>query len=712
MISKAMQRRRVITLATFATVLPLTASAEVEELVVTAEHREANLQEVPIAITGLSEATLEKRNIQEVGNIGPSVPNLLTTKSSSSPANVRVFMRGLGQGESMMPTAEGTVGMYIDDAYVARTNGSNQKLLDIERVEVLRGPQGTLYGRNTISGAMKFITRKPREETRLDASLSGGSYSENSANRVEGKVSGAMPIGDGWGIGGALVYSDQDGYMERYSAPDTPTGEKIGDREYTGARFQLSYFGSDFFDMDMSIAATQDESDALYITPLNPDGSTLTGGDMYTTMTSQDQYADADQINGNATLTWHFDNFDLKSITTVRDIENNSHIDISGSDRWYITTFIDSTQISQELQALGTAFNDKLDWIVGGFYMNEDSDVDSNNVIAGVFTNQQIYNTELDSYAVFGQATWHFTDQFGMTLGGRYTKDEKSLDGEVIAAAPPSLGWVSGTTSQDEDWKEFTPKLGVDYQANDNTLLYASVSKGFQAGGYQARAFSIDDMESIFDPATVWTYELGAKLDMLDNRVRLNAAFFHNDFDDMQLLSLNLDAGGGTIVQNAAEATVHGFEFELFATPVDRLNLFATLATAWSDYQELDQSAIDKGISYGDDVPGTPELTVSVGGDYSFPVFSGEMSVGGDYYHQKKHQPGTATTVAVMVPNIDLINAFVRYTTQDETWDFTLAGKNLTDEEYHFTGFQFGSFQSAYVADPRQIMLTAQYHLR
>jgi len=707
--SKSTQRSLIVALAAFSTVLPLTASAEVEELVVTAEHREANLQEVPIAITGLSETTLQNRIILDVDSIGPNVPNLLTTKSSSSPANVRVFMRGLGQSESMMPTAEGTVGMYIDDAYVARTNGSNQKLLDIERIEVLRGPQGTLYGRNTISGAMKFITRKPGEETRLDASVSGGAYSENSAGTVEGKISGSMPIGDGWGIGGALIYSDQDGYMERYSAPDTPTGEKIGDREFYGGRLQLSYFGSDFFEMDASIAATQDESDALYITPLNADGTPLTGGDMYTTLTSEDQFADADQVNGNATLTWHFDNFDLKSITSIRDIENNSHIDISGQDSWYITTFIDTTQISQELQALGTAFNDQLDWIVGGFYMNEDSDVDSNNVVAGIFTNQQIYNTELDSYAVFGQATWHFTDQFGMTLGGRYTKDEKTFDGEVIAAGPPS--WVSGTANEKEDWEEFTPKLGLDYQANDSTLLYGSVSKGFQAGGFQARAFSVTDLDNTFDPTTVWTYELGAKLDMLDNRVRLNAAFFHNDYDDLQINSLNAEAGGGTIVQNAAEATVHGFEFELFVTPSDGLNLFATLATAWSDYQELD-SSLDGRVAFGDDVPGTPELTVTVGGDYSWSVGGGEMSVGGDFYHQKKHQPGTSTSPATIVPNIDLVNAYARYTTQDEKWDFTLAGKNLTDEEYHFTGFQFSSFQSGYVADPLQIMLSARYHLR
>jgi iron complex outermembrane receptor protein len=711
MISNPTRRLAVVALAVFPALFPVSGSAAVEEMIVTSERREANLQEVPIAVTGLSETTLENRNVLNVENIGPNVPNLLTTKSSSSPANVRVFMRGLGQSESMMPTAEGTVGMYVDDAYVARTNGSNQKLLDIERVEVLRGPQGTLYGRNTISGAMKFITRKPTDEARLDASASGGAYSENDANTFDAKISGATPVGDsGWGLGGAAIYSDQDGYMERYSAPGVSTGEKVGDRKFSGGRLQVAYFGSDFFDFDMSVAATQDESDALYITPLNPDGTSVTGGNLYTTLTSQDQFADADQINSNATLAWHFNGFDLKSITSIRDIENNSHIDISGQDSWYITTFIDTTQISQEIQLLGTAFDDRFDWIAGGFYMNEDSDVDSNNLIAGRFTNQQIYNTKLDSYAVFGQFTWRFTEQLGLTLGGRYTVDDKSFDGSVIAAGPPS--WVSGTTSQSEDWNEFTPKIGLDYQVNDNTLLYAYAANGFQAGGFQARAFSITDLDNTFDPTTVWTYEMGAKLEMIGNRVRLNAAFFHNDYDDLQINSLNSEAGGGTIVQNAAEATVHGFEFELSTNPINGLNLFATLATAWSDYQKLDDAALAGRVALGDRIPGTPELTTSIGGDYGFAVGRGEMSLGADYYHQKKHQPGTSTSPTIQVPNIDLINAYVRYTTPGESWDFTLYGKNLTAEEYIFTGFSFSSFESGYAADPRQIMLTAQYHLR
>jgi iron complex outermembrane receptor protein len=710
MIRIARTRLSVVALTTISALLPIAGFAAVEEMIVTAEHREANLQEVPIAVSALSETMIENRNIQEVDNIGPNVPNLLTTKSSSSPANVRVFMRGLGQSESMMPTAEGTVGMYVDDAYVARTNGSNQKLLDVERVEVLRGPQGTLYGRNTISGAMKFVTRKPNDEARLDVSATGGIYSKNDAATAEAKISGATPVGGGWGIGGAAIYSDQEGYMERYSAPNTPTGETVGDRSYYGGRAQVSYFGSDFFDVDISVAATKDESDALYVTPLNPDSTALTGGDLYTTLTSQDQFADANQINGNATLVWHFNSFDLKSITSVRDIENNSFIDISGQDSWYITTFIDTQQISQEIQVLGSAFDDRFDWIMGGFYMHEDSDVDSNNLIAGRFTNQQIYNTKLDSYAVFGQATWRFAEQIGLTLGGRYTVDDKSFDGEVIAAGPPS--WQSGSTSQSEDWNEFTPKIGLDYQVNDATLLYASASKGFQAGGFQARAFSITDLDNTFDPTTVWTYEMGAKMDMLDDRVRLNAAFFHNDFDDLQINSLNAEAGGGTIVQNAAEATVHGFEFELSTNPVDGLNLFATLATAWSDYQELDDAALAGRVELGDDLPGTPELTASLGGDYSFAVGQGEMSIGADYYHQKKHQPGTSTSPTIQVPTIDIINAYVRYTTPGESWDFTLAGKNLTDEEYFFTGFSFNSFESAYAADPARIMLTAQYHMR
>jgi iron complex outermembrane receptor protein len=665
--------------------------AALDEVTTTAERREAVLQKVPVSITALTEDELEKRRVQEVTDIGRNVPNMLTTFSSSSPQNTRIFLRGLGQSETTMPTAEPSVGVYVDDVYVARANGANQRLVDVERVEVLRGPQGTLYGRNTISGAMKFVTRKPDEDARADASIAVGNY-----NLVDAKVSGSTPFaGDNWAVGASATYYERDGIWTRYSAPGVSTGDEVGAREYGGARAEIAYIGSDRFDAFASIAYVDDKSDALYLTPIDDNQVPLTGGDLFTTLTSQDQFADTEQINADLTLTWDLGGWE---ITGFRTLENDSLIDISGQNSWYIDTKVSSDQFSQELQALGTSFDESLEWIVGAYYLREEADVDTLNTIAGIFTNQQIYTQELDSYAVFAQATWYFVPQVGLTLGGRYTVDDKSLNGEVIGMGPPS--WVSGSTSNSKDWSEFTPKIGLDYQVNDDTLIYAYVAQGFQAGGFQARAFSVIDLDESYDPTTVWTYEMGAKMELIDNRVRLNASFFHNDFEDLQLTSLNEEQGGGTIVQNAAEATVHGFELELMTQPIDSVNIWGSLSTAWSNYQELDPSLAGR-IELGDRIAGTPELMVGLGFDYSWNFGNGgELQLGLDYYHQKSHYPGATNSEVTKVPTLNLLNGFARYLTPSGRWEFAVFGKNLTDQDYWFTGFDFSSFNSVFAADP------------
>lgn len=689
-------------LATLA-VYPALSMAAVEEIVVLAERREAKLQDVPIAVSALTADVLEDRQTSDISDLGALVPNLLSTNSTASATNVRLYMRGLGQNESQSPTAESAVGLYVDDVYLARGNGSNLRLLDIERVEVLRGPQGTLYGRNTISGAIKIITRQPDDQQRIDASLGYGSY-----NAIDAKVSGSTPFADDkWAIGAAAVYSSRDGYMDRYSAPGVPTGEEVGDRDYAGARLDLRYLGSKDFEARFNLSYTDDNTDGLYATPVVPaTGVPLTGGDLYTTMTSQDQYSDVDTVGAAMTLIWHLDGFDLKSITGYRKVDAKDYLDVSGSNRWYLKDDIGGTEISQEIQALGTAF-EHLDWIVGAFYLYEDGDYNALNTI-GPFTNQQIYTTGLDSYAVFAQGTYHLTDKLGVTLGGRYTRDEKTFDGTIIASGPPS--WVPGSASLSDDWSEFTPKLGVDYRINDNAMVYAYVAKGFQAGGFQPKPFSVTDINVPYAPTTVWTYEGGAKTDFLDRMVRLNLAYYYNDYDDLQLYTLNIGAGGGTIVQNAAAAKVHGIEVEVTAVPTDALKIFGTLATARNKYTKLVSNVSN--VHLDDKLAGTPEFTASLGFDYTVSVGKGNIVFGSDYRHQESYYPGSTNVPAVKVPTLDLVNAFVRYEAPGKTWDAGIYGKNLTDEEYHITGLPFSSFTSLYAADPLTVTATVNYRYR
>ena len=678
------------------------ARVALEEVIVTARKRSENLQTVPISVTTLSAEALENRQITAVEDLGRSVPNLVTTPASGSPTNIRVFMRGLGQGESSQPTAEAAVGLYIDDVYVARSNGANIGMYDIERIEVLRGPQGTLYGRNSTTGAIKVVTKKPTAEKDLSIRASYGEL-----DSVELKVTGSSAISDDWAAGFSAIYADQDGYIDRYNLS---TEEKIEDglnaRDYSGARLALSRLVDDVFSADFSLYYFTDDGDASYVTPMDATtNAPLINGDLYTTGTTDKQFAEADQYGASSNLAWQLsEDLTLKSITAYRDVENNSLIDISGQNSWYIDTEIDSYQFSQEFQLLGSAINGRLDWIGGFFYMYEESDSVTTNILAGGrITSTQDYTVETDSYAVFGQGTYHVTDALDITLGLRYTLDEKSFDGSTESSAI----FTNGANKVDEDFDAVTPKISVDYQVNNNIMVYASIAEGFKAGGFQGRALNAEDQLATYEAEEVLTYEAGIKSEWLDTRLRVNATYFLNEFEDLQLNSLNVEAGGGTIIQNAAEAEVDGIELEVTYVANDNLLLFVNHATAWDDYKKLSDNV--SGVTLDSSLPATPTTNTKLGAEYSIDLANGELLLGFDYQRTSKAEPGASTSELVTVPRLNIYNGFIKYTSARQNWNVGLYGTNLGDKEYHYTGFTFSSFESVYVASPRVIKGVVNY---
>ncbi|WP_226668008.1 TonB-dependent receptor [Microbulbifer aggregans] len=671
-----------------------------EEVVVTARKREESMQSVPIAVTALDAATLEARQIGAVEDLGRAVPNLLTTPASGSPTNTRIFMRGLGQGESSQPTAESAVGLYIDDVYVARSNGANIGLYDIERIEVLRGPQGSLYGRNSTTGAIKVVTRKPTAEPDFSLRLSTGEL-----DNIGGKLSGSVAVGSDWAAGVSAMYFEQGGYISRI---DSTSGEQqetgLNAREYGGVRATLSRLVQDDFSADLSVYYFTDDGDASYITPMDAaTGAPLFDGDLYATGTSAPQFATADQFGFSANLAREFGEFTLRSITAYRNVENDNLIDISGRDSWYIDTQVDSAQFSQEIQLLGSAFEQRLDWLAGLYYLSEQSDSLTTNTISQFIQSTQDYTVETDSQALFGQATWHASDIIDLTLGLRYTRDDKTFDGSTES----NIIFQNGANRLRKSFDDVTPKFGVDIQATDEMMMYASVAKGFKAGGFQGRALNADDQLVPYDAEQVWTYEAGIKSEWLQNRLRFNANYFLNQFKDLQLNSLNIQAGGGTVIQNAAEAEVDGIEMELTYMASDRLFVVANYATAWGDYEEL--AANVSGVTLDSELPGTPRVNASIGVEHSTSFSAGELLWGLDYQHTSEVQPGASTSPLVEVPRLDLFNGFVKFTDAGERWSVGLFGTNLGDKAYHYTGFTFSSFEAVYAASPRLIKAVVDY---
>lgn len=684
-----------------ATALPaIPVYAALEVVNVTARKRTESMQTVPIAVTAISAEQIQNRQITAVEDLGRSVPNLITTQSSGSPTNTRVFMRGLGQNESTQPTAESAVGLYIDDVYIARSNGANIGLYDVERIEVLRGPQGTLYGRNSTVGAMKIVTKKPSEDADLSLRIGYGSR-----DHQEYKVAGSIPFSDSWAGGFSVVGTKYDGYMDEY---DALTGDRestdLNARKYGGARFALSTIGDGDFQADFSVYAFKDDGDGNYATPLDPTTGKPVDNDLYLTLTSREQSAEADQWGGSANLSWDLsENLTLKSITGYRNVDNTGLIDISGRNSWYIETDVSSYQLSQEFQLQGSV-GESFDWITGIYYLHEESESWSENTISGFISSVQDYEVETDSYAAFGEGTFHVTDRFDMTVGLRYSIDDKSFDGSTNS----NLIFSNGSNKLSDDFEDWTSRVSFNYQATDNAMLFASYATGFKAGGFQGRAFNAEDQLAVYDPETVTTYEAGFKSDWLNQTLRVNGTYYYNNFKDLQLNSLN-PVGGGTIVENAAEAVVDGIELEVSYAPTDSWYFFLNQATAWGEYREVGDLA--SGVTKDSELANTPTANTKLGAEYTLFISDvGSLTFGVDYQHTSATNPGASTSENVRIPRLDLFNGFIRYSGRDDKWDLGIYGTNLGDKEYHYTGFTFGSFESMYAAAPRTVKAVFNIH--
>lgn len=665
------------------------------EIIVTARRREERLQDVPVAVTALGADSIAKRQVNTLDNLGAVVPNLVTTPSSGSASNARIFMRGMGQSESIMPTADPAVGLYVDDVYLARMNGANMNLFDIDRIEVLRGPQGTLYGRNSMTGAIKIVTKKPGDTFEARASASYGSR-----DLLDARASVSGPIGGGWAVGASGAYSRNGGYMHRYSAVGVDSDQKLGDRSFGGGRLVLRYYGAENFELVAQAWATRDRGDAIYATPVSATGAVLTGGDLYTTLTTRDLPADADQYGGSLHMTYDLGGATLKSITAYRHVKNVNSVDVSGRNVWYIDTSVKSRELSQELQLSGKAFGDAVDWIVGGYYLHEVGDNSSFNKV-GPLTSLQVYRVKTDSLSVYGQANVEIVRNLNLTLGGRYTSDKKDFDGSTTSTGPL---WVSGSARLSRTFSQFTPRIGLDFKATPDLLLYAYAAKGFKSGGFQGRAFSVADMRTSYDPESVWTYEAGFKSDWFDRKVTLNADYFINDFRNLQLNSINTATGGGTIIQNAAQARISGLEVELSARPIKGLNLFVNVATLDDKYKKLAPNV--QNVTLASELAVTPSFTLQTGFDGTIQTGAGAIGIGGDFQHTSAYHPGTTNDDVVKIRPLDLLNGYIKYTSPNGAWDIGLYGRNLMDKKYWFTAFALSSFKSVLAAEPRTLRVS------
>lgn len=715
-----------------------------EEIVVTAERREASLQAVPIAVSALTAETLENRQIAKYEDLQRFVPSLRMSNAPTSRTNLAPSLRGSTQQDAALVVAESPFGIYVDDVYVGRLNGNNVSLNDVERVEVLRGPQGTLYGRNTLSGALKFVTRTPGDEAWFNTRIGVGNFDQYLAS-----VSAGGPIDSNWAASLSAKIDSKDG--EFYNVA---TDREFGLERNVAARAKLHYMGGDIFDAVLSVSSSDSKNDAMPMipgaTPNDPlNQRQFTSDDVvpvygfYRTSTpyltgSPDPIAlqpqgHTKQTIAGLSMSWDLGSATLRSITGLVKLNDSFTNDFSGRGWLYIGSRAASDQFTQELQIQGAAFEDRLQYIVGAYYLNEEADqkfgygADLGALATGAASvrmglSTSVLSIETRSIAGFGQLDYSLTDKLKVTAGARWVEDKKEFNAAyqfLLAPLPVD------TVAVDDVYSEFTPKFGVDYSLDagetiDSMLVYASAAKGFKSGGYTGIMIfpdQVNDARTSYAPESNWTYEIGAKVDLFDHRLRVNSAVFYADVSDLALIAAATVNGQPSFpVQNAGDATIRGLELEVTATPVSGLVLFLNAALLDGKYDRLNPTAnaatAPARFGFAESVPPQlPDYTVTLGFDYGFDVtlgsLGGRASVGADYYKTDDHPIGSSNDYIISA--YDRVNAFIGLQA-GEHWDLRFSVANLTDEETRHSGDRnFGAYMHM---PPREYMFSIGYEFQ
>ena len=700
-------------------------AAGLEEVVVTAERREANLQETPVTLTALSGDQISDLGITTTLDLAKTVPNLQLLPLSASPSTFMIGLRGGVEQVGGLIVSEPVVGLYIDDVYRGRLQGSNVQLLDVERIEVLRGPQGTLYGRNTFSGAIKIVTRTPSADRQwAEGSVGAGSFGEWNA-----KASVGGGLTDSLGASLSVLYRDQsEGWIFNRAQ-----NRKLGREENLALRGKLAW-ESGPISASLTLGYSNDENDGYipvairfepFRVPTNLATSVTTdnvrprfGNDPYVAEYPQPSKGDSTTTDVTLNVAREFDGFTLRSISGYVELDDYWRWDLaaglSPSPGVYLPSFdrqSDATadQFTQELQALGQAFGGRFDWITGLYYFSESgSQMLTDDIPLFGLSNlaPTILTMDTKSWAVFGQGTWRVSDKASLTIGGRYTSDDKSFSGDLQTGFGNPVPRTQVSLS--ETWSSFTPKLGLDYKFNEDLFGYFTASKGSKAGGFNGLAvLNAAVLRAVFGPQDVVTYEAGLKAEWLGRRLRTNVAYFMNDITDLQQTA---SIGVGSFAQqNIGDATVQGIEAEIVAEPLDGLNLFATLGWMDGEYDQISPSsqAAAAGAKY---LPLVTDITWQIGFNFERPIGSGlVMRLGAD-----AHMVGdnwVEATNSVEIKAYTRYDAFVALGADDGKWELSVQGKNLSDEVNFVNGFVSSSNPGMTVLRPRTWMASVRFKL-
>lgn len=786
----------------------------IEEIVVTAQKRAENVQDVPIAISAFSSEALQERAVADVSGLSNITPNVTldaSTPFSGSSAVLGATIRGIGSSDFAF-NIDPAVGVYLDGVYLGRSIGANQDLLDVQRIEVLKGPQGTLFGRNTIGGAISIVTTTPGEKFRVKGDLTTGSY-----NRIQAR--GVIEGGLAKGLAGSVAFGilNRQGFQKRvpypqpigvadsftrFVAADYESRDRQGGDNSWNLRGKLHYnndagfratLTGDFTKIDQESTANT----VLAVTPIpgpfgglaqnNIPGTALdvvTGSsgflfaglynfcigataaeiaarnaqnlcgprssvDGYNTLPGlasvnvdgdplnnrlpydgrwvngdiDESYADGNNFSklqqGGVALTLEYDlshDITLKSISAYRKVDFKAGVDLDNSPLPMLQTSftVKQEQLSQEVQLLGSLLDDKLNFVVGGYVFNEKGRLrDFVTFSAGLLQVDGPGYVDTSAYAGFGQIDWRLSDWFGVTFGGRYTKEKKRYDGaqgdvngfnyKLFNCTPPSAACAAAIgfpipsepfryyplSPNRQEFDDFSFKAGAQLYPADDIMVYGSFSQGYKTGGWTTRLSNPLPQAPTFGEEQAETWEAGVKSTLFDRTLQLNLAAFTTEYKGIQL---NFQQGVSPTIQNAGDARIRGFELEAVAAPTRGFTINASVGYIDAFYTEVLGPAqvapnpFQAGVFEGAALPKAPDWKINVSPRLEVPLGSGDLILLADWTHTTSMRNDTEGTFLLMRPTTDIINASAQYRPESGNWSLTVGGTNLTDERYLVTG--------------------------
>lgn len=665
-----------------------------DDVVVTARRRSESLQSTPVAVTALGSEALDRQQVSDFKDLHLGIPNVTAVNNTGTTTGLQVYIRGVGQDDSSF-TSESAVALYVDGVFIGRQIGGLTDLFDVDRVEVLRGPQGTLYGRNSSGGAIKYFTRRPDQ----DAAGAGARISLGSYDRLDVAGFANLPlIEDVLAVRLSAKSRHEDGFIDTINAAGTRTGTHQNAVDQQSLRASLLWTPSTDWEVFATYDRFQDSSGPQAISSTNCAGLNgalvqcpLRFGNPYVAVSQVPDINAHDQWGTQVTTDYTGLSFaDVQFQTAYRTFEDNLSLDLSGNPGapLALLQFLDQSQFSQEVLLTSKA-DGPFSWTVGGFYFSEDIDQDAT---FGVSRN--VDTQESRSAAVFGEIRYEFGNGFAAFLGARYTEDEKTL--RRAFASPAVNPLVNLGVGRFED-SQVTPRIGVEWQANPDLFFYATYGGGYKPGGFAlARPGSAVGALGTFESETVDSYELGVRSSWFDDRLTANVTVFQTENKDLSqsiLTATSFSVASG-------DAEIQGWEFESRLRVTDELNISFVGGLLDTEFTRRPPAAPP-----GARLKHAPESHFKLGFDFQRPLGTSGFSLylAGNVANASDIFRNVANTVNIRSDAYSVYDAQIGVGPDDGAWKVTLAGQNLSDEEYWEQGV---STLGRYYARPRTFSIT------